>query len=76
MLYWKINDVDGVTVTSGQCITWAIRIAQHLKDRNLSHKDVIGIVAKNTTYIMPLVVACLMNTTPFHAVNPMLDDGM
>jgi len=62
-------------VTFEQGLTWAIRIAQYLKKRGLNHKDVIGIAAKNSTYVMPLGVACLMNGTPFHSVNPVLDDG-
>ncbi|ALC41601.1 CG4830, partial [Drosophila busckii] len=69
----QINDVDGVQVTNGQGITWAIRIAQYLKKRGLNHKDVIGITGRNTTYMMPLGIACLMNATPFHSVSPMLD---
>ncbi|EDW01000.1 GH21195 [Drosophila grimshawi] len=71
----QINDIDGVSVTNIQGITWAVRIAQYLKKRGLNHKDVIGISAKNTTYVMPLGVACLMNGTPFHSVNPMLDEA-
>ncbi|XP_030375093.1 4-coumarate--CoA ligase 1 [Scaptodrosophila lebanonensis] len=70
----QISDIDGVQVTNGQGITWAIRIAQFFKKRGLNHKDVIGIAAKNTTYVMPLGVACLMNATPFHSVNPVLDE--
>ncbi|XP_060654533.1 uncharacterized protein LOC132790114 [Drosophila nasuta] len=70
----QINDVDGVTLTNAQALTWAVRIAQHLKKRGLNNTDVIGILAKNTTYLLPLGVACLLNTTPFHAVNPMLDE--
>lgn len=72
----QICDIDGVTVTFEQGLTWAIRIAQYLKKRGLNHKDVIGIAAKNSTYVMPLGVACLMNGTPFHAVNPVLDEGV
>ncbi|KAH8347945.1 hypothetical protein KR084_002454, partial [Drosophila pseudotakahashii] len=71
----QICDVDGVTVTFEEGLTWAIRIAQYLKKRGLNQKDVIGIAAKNSTYVMPLGVACLMNGTPFHSVNPVLDDG-
>jgi len=47
-----------------------------LKKRGLNHVDVIGIVARNSTYIMPLGVACLMNATPFHAVNPLQGEGI
>ncbi|XP_002016546.2 4-coumarate--CoA ligase 1 [Drosophila persimilis] len=72
---WQINDIDGVTVTFEQGLTWAIRIAQYFKKRALSNKDVIGIVAKNCTYLMPLGVACLMNGTPFHSVNPDQDEA-
>ncbi|KAH8246719.1 hypothetical protein KR038_008355 [Drosophila bunnanda] len=71
----QICDVDGVSVTFEQGLTWSIRIAQYLKKRGLNHKDIIGIAAKNSTYVMPLGVACLMNGTPFHAANPMLDEG-
>lgn len=63
-------------MTNAQGITWAIRIAQSLKQRGLNHKDVTGIAAKNSTYLMPLGVACLMNATPFHSVNPLLDEGI
>ncbi|KAH8371851.1 hypothetical protein KR093_009085, partial [Drosophila rubida] len=64
---------DSVTLTNAQALTWAIRIAQHLKKRGLNSKDIIGILGSNSTYMMPLGVACLMNATPFHAVNPMAD---
>ncbi|XP_062132979.1 uncharacterized protein LOC133843440 [Drosophila sulfurigaster albostrigata] len=69
----QINDEDGITLTNGQAITWAIRIAQHLKNKGLNSQDVIGILGTNSTYLMPLGVACLMNTTKFHAVNPIAD---
>ncbi|KAH8320593.1 hypothetical protein KR067_005750, partial [Drosophila pandora] len=71
----QIDDVDGVSVTFDQGISWAIRMAQHFKKRGLKHSDVIGIIARNTTYVMPLGVACLLNATPFHAVNPTMDEA-
>ncbi|XP_030080280.1 4-coumarate--CoA ligase-like 7 [Drosophila hydei] len=71
----QISDIDGVTVTSEQALTWAIRIAQFLKKRGFDHNSVVGIAAANSTYIMPLAVGCLFNTTPFHAISPMFDEG-
>ncbi|EDV36235.1 uncharacterized protein Dana_GF12067 [Drosophila ananassae] len=71
----QINDVDGVSVTFEQGISWAIRMAQHFKKRGLKHSDVIGIVARNTTYVMSLGVACFLNATPLHAVNPGMDEA-
>ncbi|XP_062132798.1 uncharacterized protein LOC133843313 [Drosophila sulfurigaster albostrigata] len=70
----QINDASGESLTYAQAITWAIRIAQHLKKRGLNDTDVVGISAKNTNYLMPLATGCLMNATPFHAVNPLLDE--
>ncbi|TDG38668.1 hypothetical protein AWZ03_014911, partial [Drosophila navojoa] len=70
----QISDTDGVTVTCEQALTWAIRIAQFFKKRGLDHTSVIGIAAANTTYVMPLGVACLFNATPFHAISPLFDE--
>uniref|UniRef100_A0A0A1X140 4-coumarate--CoA ligase 1 n=1 Tax=Zeugodacus cucurbitae TaxID=28588 RepID=A0A0A1X140_ZEUCU len=39
----------------------------------LRHDDVIGIVAKNSTYTSSVAIGCFMNCTPFHAVNSVLD---
>ncbi|XP_017002696.2 luciferin 4-monooxygenase-like [Drosophila takahashii] len=71
----QINDVDGVEMTFDQGITWAIRIAQILKKKGLKHPDVIGISARNSTYVTPVALACLLNGTPFHAVNPVSDEA-
>uniref|UniRef100_A0A6P4F7C9 4-coumarate--CoA ligase 1-like n=1 Tax=Drosophila rhopaloa TaxID=1041015 RepID=A0A6P4F7C9_DRORH len=71
----QIDDADGKEVTFEQAISWAIRMAQIFKKKGLSHLDVIGIAARNSTYVMPVGVACLLNTTPFHAVNPVADEA-
>ncbi|EDW80498.1 uncharacterized protein Dwil_GK11566 [Drosophila willistoni] len=71
----QISDTENVTVTYGQALTWATRVALYLKKSGYNHTDVIGISAKNSTYVMPVAVACLMNATPFHSVNPLLDGG-
>ncbi|XP_017856875.1 PREDICTED: 4-coumarate--CoA ligase 1-like [Drosophila arizonae] len=70
----QISDSDGVIVTCEQALTWAIRIAQFFKKRGLDHTSVIGIAAANTTYVMPLAVACLFNATPFHAISPLFEE--
>lgn len=73
-MYHQISDSEGVEVTFGQALTWAIRIAQQLKSRGLDHKDIIGISARNTTYIMPTAVACFFHGTPFQSANPILEE--
>ncbi|KAH8284999.1 hypothetical protein KR054_003755 [Drosophila jambulina] len=71
----QINDTDGVVVTFDQAITWAIRIAQIFKKKGLRNPDIIGLAVRNSTYVMPLGVACLLNGTPFHTINPVMDEG-
>ncbi|KAH8375601.1 hypothetical protein KR200_000194 [Drosophila serrata] len=71
----QINDTDGVVVTFDQAITWAIRIAQIFKKKGLQCPDIIGLSTRNSTYVMPLAVACLLNGTPFHAINPVMDEA-
>ncbi|KAH8254309.1 hypothetical protein KR032_009461, partial [Drosophila birchii] len=73
-LLFQIWDDDGVVVTFEQALTWAIRIAQFFKRRGLTHKDVIGLAAGNSTYLLSLGVACLMNGTPFHSPHAVLDE--
>lgn len=51
-----------------EAITFAIRVAQHFKSMGLGQDDVVGIVSTNTTYIMPVIVGCLLNCTAFHVI--------
>ncbi|KAH8291894.1 hypothetical protein KR054_001975, partial [Drosophila jambulina] len=71
----QIWDDDGVVVTSEQELTWAIRIAQFLKGRGLTHKDVVGIAARHSKFLYPLGLACFMNGTPFHSPHSVLDEA-
>ncbi|XP_053965284.1 uncharacterized protein LOC128867802 isoform X1 [Anastrepha ludens] len=69
----QVFDVDGREVTNSEMLTWSVRLAQHFKKMGLNHNDVVGIVAKNSTYLISIPFGCLMNCTPFHAVSPALD---
>ncbi|SPP83720.1 4-coumarate--CoA ligase-like 7 [Drosophila guanche] len=70
----QISDTDGTALTNGEAITFAIRIAQQLKALGLKQDDVVGVAGTNTTYLMPVVLGCLLNGTPFHAVSPWHDE--
>ncbi|XP_049306752.1 uncharacterized protein LOC105223067 isoform X2 [Bactrocera dorsalis] len=70
----QVSDIDGREVTNRELLTWSTRLALHFKKMGLRHDDVIGIVAKNSTYTSSVAVGCFMNCTPFHAVNPGLDE--
>ncbi|KAH8284767.1 hypothetical protein KR054_000854 [Drosophila jambulina] len=75
LIHFQIWDDDGVVITFEQALTWAIRIAQFLKRRGLTHKDVIGIAAGHSKFLYPLGVASLMNGTPFHSPHAVLDEA-
>lgn len=65
-----------MTVTFDQALTWAIRLAEFFKKRGLNQKDVIGISAENSKYLLSVGVACLMNGTPFHSTPAGLETGL
>lgn len=71
----QIDDIYNTTNTNSEILTWAIRIAQQLKQMQLKQNDIIGISAKNSTYLLPVVLGCFFNCNTFHAVNPMLDEA-
>ncbi|KAH8253389.1 hypothetical protein KR032_005256 [Drosophila birchii] len=71
----QINDSDGSKVIFDEALTWAIRIAQIFKKKGLEYPDIIGLPVRNSTYVMSLAVACFLNGTPFHAVNPVMDEA-
>lgn len=48
-------------------------IAQYLKSEGLTHRDVVGLIARNSAHLADVLFACLFNATPFHAVNPMVE---
>ncbi|XP_011187344.3 uncharacterized protein LOC105215235 [Zeugodacus cucurbitae] len=69
----QVSDIDGRELTNRELLTWSTRLALYFKKIGLRHNDVIGIVAKNSTYTSAVAVGCFMNCTPFHAVNSVLD---
>ncbi|XP_017864683.1 PREDICTED: probable 4-coumarate--CoA ligase 3 [Drosophila arizonae] len=64
----QISNMDERVVTFGEVHVWAARLALYLKSEGLTHKDVVGIIGNASTFTSSLVVGCLFNATPFHAV--------
>uniref|UniRef100_A0A1I8M4D1 AMP-binding enzyme n=1 Tax=Musca domestica TaxID=7370 RepID=A0A1I8M4D1_MUSDO len=71
----QISDTEGTALNNNEALTFGIRIAQYLKTMGLRQDDVVGIVGTNTTYLMPVVLGCLLNCTPFHAINHKNDEA-
>ncbi|XP_017864623.1 PREDICTED: 4-coumarate--CoA ligase 1-like [Drosophila arizonae] len=70
---FQIVHDDGKILTNADALTATVSIARYLKSEGLTHRDVVGLIARNTTHVAHVLFACLFNATPFHAVNPMLE---
>jgi 4-coumarate--CoA ligase len=65
---------DGVEMMAGEIAKLGLRVAKNLTKEGFKQGDVIGLVVKNTTYVAPLVLACLLIGTPVSTLDPTFDD--
>ncbi|CAG9797793.1 unnamed protein product [Chironomus riparius] len=71
----QISYDDGVTLTAGEMAKLGLRIAKNVSKEGLKLGDVIGLVAKNTTYVAPVVLGSLILGTPCSTLDPTFDEG-
>lgn len=64
---------DGVELTAGELCKLATRVAKNLLRDNLEIGNVVGLVAKNTTYVAPIVLGCLFIGCPVSTLDPTFD---
>lgn len=64
---------DGVELTAGEVAKLATRIAGNIVREGFEVGDVIGLVVKNTTYVAPLVLGCLLAGCPISSLDPTFD---
>lgn len=70
----QINYDDGVELSAGEMAKLGLRIAKNLLNEGLTLNDVIGLVAKNSTYVAPLVLGSLLTGTPCNTLDPSFDE--
>lgn len=70
----QINDEEGTTLTCGNVLSMSIRIAYNLQKLNIKPSDFVGILAYNTTNLMPLCYGLMFIGVPFHALDCELDE--
>lgn len=66
---------DGVDLTAGEMAKLASRIAGKLTKEGFKFGDVIGLVAKNTTYVAPVVLGCFLVGCPVSTLDPTFDSN-
>lgn len=64
---------DGVELTAAEMIKLSTRAARNLMKNGIKYGDVIGLVAKNTTYVTPIVLACILIGAPINTLDPTFD---
>lgn len=61
---------DGVDLNAGEMAKFGSKIASNLTKEGFKSGDVIGLVAKNTTYVAPAVLGCFLMGCPISTLDP------
>ena len=64
---------DGVDLSAGEMSKLATRLAKNLLREKLEIGNVVGLVAKNTTYVAPVMLSCLFIGCPISTLDPTFD---
>nr|XP_016992918.2 4-coumarate--CoA ligase 3 [Drosophila takahashii] len=69
----QVFDPTGEELTGAQLLEQSRRLAHAFQRLKLQRGDVVGISAKNTTYLTEVVIAALLNGTPINPLHPDFD---
>ncbi|XP_043066607.1 luciferin 4-monooxygenase [Drosophila bipectinata] len=69
----QVFDPTGEQLTGGQLLEQSRRLAHSFQRLKLQRGDVVGISARNTTYLTEVVIAALLNGTPINPLHPEFD---
>jgi 4-coumarate--CoA ligase len=69
----QVSYDDGVELTAAEMLKLASRIAKNLVKEGFKLGDVVGIVVKNTTYVAPVFLACLLVGCPISTLDPIFE---
>lgn len=64
---------DGVELSAGEMSKLASRLAKNLQRENLQIGNVVGLAVKNTTYVAPVVLGCMLLGCPISTLDPSFD---
>ncbi|KAH8335683.1 hypothetical protein KR074_009241, partial [Drosophila pseudoananassae] len=71
---FQISHTDNTRLTRSQMLQNAAKVGCYLRDQGFKKEtDIVGLMARNSTNVGALAYGCLFNGTPFHAVNPNLE---
>lgn len=65
----QINDTENTTLRNKEVLSMSKQIALTLQDMGLTSEDFIGLMASNTTYLMPVLFGSLFVNIPCHPID-------
>lgn len=65
----QINHTENVEFTSQQVFLLSKRISISLIEKDISHSDIVGIIATNTSIVLPLCYGCLFIGAKIHPLD-------
>lgn len=72
----QVNDSEGISFTNEQALSMSVKVALSLLDLKLKQSDFIGIMASNTSYVMPLCYGTFFASIPFHPLDVSFEKSM
>jgi len=72
---FQISHSESTRLTRAQMLENAAKIGIYLRQQGFNQEThIVGILARNTTHLAALAYGCMFNGTPFHAVNPNVEE--
>uniref|UniRef100_A0A6P4ETA7 Luciferin 4-monooxygenase-like n=1 Tax=Drosophila rhopaloa TaxID=1041015 RepID=A0A6P4ETA7_DRORH len=66
----QVSDSEKTILLREDLLNNAIRIATYMRNLDLTQRDIVGIIARNTTHISAVAYACFFNGIALHSLNP------
>lgn len=72
---FQISHTENTRLTRSQMLHNAAKVCIYLREQGFKEEThIVGLLARNTTHVAALAYGCLFNGTPFHAINPNLEE--
>jgi acyl-coenzyme A synthetase/AMP-(fatty) acid ligase len=63
---FQISDDEGTEMTYEELKSYSIRVAMNLRRLDIKEGDVISVLLKNSTYVAPIIIGCMLNGSIFN----------
>lgn len=72
---FQISHTENTRLTRSQMLHNAAKVSVYLRTQGFREEThIVGLLARNSTHVAALAYGCLFNGTPFHAINPNIEE--